>query len=450
MTVNDAKTHSRGFMCRLLETLMMLGMAASMSCIVCTAFHVSPLLQFNLAALLLVPLVYLVLMQAFTRSRLFALVGAVVLLLITAAAVAIVSSAAGATQALQDADTNPGLFIAVLAVVTAAVFLLSRSFPGSIALFVVGGITAAFVQFLYNWNLVACTLIFIALAVAMIVFKYYLRSYSQTAAGEAARYGSAFATGLVAGIVLVALGAGLFFCINALAHPQALQLKPFKEYFALEQVDIKGIANSTSVDNENRTSSNTDDGKVNDGAGGKNDSDKDQNDNDTGAAPSEGSMMTYTQEALEDAFDVISYSMGDWWKYWIAPILILFVLVPIVVKKFLRMRWHNAVRDKDPRCQVMDFYLFFIDRFERLGIGKPQSTTALSFGANHDPELVVFEENGGITIEEMSRIYTACAYGHDSCQQEDADRFEGFYATFYKSCRSYVGGFKYLFMFFRL
>ena len=104
-----------------------------------------------------------------------------------------------------------------------------------------------------------------------------------------------------------------------------------------------------------------------------------------------------------------------------------------------------------PIEQVVEFYLFFLSRFERIGLGKPESVTALAFGANSDDSMELFEQNGGgATLEELSEEYTRCAYGNCEPTEGAIDRFDSFYRGFYKSCRKHVGLFKYLLKFFRL
>ena len=254
-------------------------------------------------------------------------------------------------------------------------------------------------------------------------------------------------------MVLVVLGSALFFGIDALFHPQALELKPFKEYFALEQVDVMGIANSTSVDNEDKTSSNTDDTTTPEG-GEQDEGEPDETPPDnqqSQGSPTEGSMMTYTQEALEDSFEVIAYGLEWWQQFLLALLIVLVIVVPVVVKKLLRWRWHKNVLAKRPEEQVADFFLFFLSRLGRIGLGKPDSVTALAFARNSDASLRAFEEAaGGVTVAELSDVYTRCAYGAKDVDEQTAGRFEQFYRSFYKSCRKHVGFFRYLYKFFRL
>lgn len=438
---------------QLFDFILNLGMTMSMTCIVCGGFRVAPELQFNLFLLLAVSALYLVVMFVFGRNRLMAIIGGFVVVVGTVVAIIAAGSITGQVSIMADVEGNPCIFIAIAAAVAVAVHLLSRTYTGALILFVLGAIVAATIQFLYRWNYVVLTVVFLVFSVATIVFKYYQRAFMLADAKDTPRYGNAFLAAFVTSAVVVAAGAGLFIGIDALFHPQALELKPFKEYFAYEVVDITGIADSTKVDNEDMTTDQTNDQNRTDGGeqGDEQKENSSEKNDDSQGNPTEGSMLTYTKEALDDAFDVVTIGF-DWWApYLLVVLLAILIVLPIAIKKFLRWRWHKQVLSKTPIEQVVEFYLFFLSRLGRIGLGKPESATALAFAANRDDSLDLFEQNGGgVTLQELSQAYTRCAYGLYEPDEGVPEKFEAFYQGFYKSCRKYVGGIKYLFKFFRL
>lgn len=453
MSEEKKKRNKSPLVRRLFDFILNLGMAAPMTCIVCGGFHVAPELQFNLFILLAVSALYLAVMFVFGRNRVTAIIGGVVVVAGTVVAIIAAASMTGQVSAMADVEGNPCTFIAIAACVAVAVHVLSRTYPGSLMLFVLGGIVAATIQFLYQWNYVVLTIVFLVFSVANIVFKYYQRAFMLADAKDTPRYGNAFLAAFITSAVVVAAGAVLFIGINALFHPQALELKPFKEYFAYEVVEITGIADSTKVDNEDLTTDQTNDQNRTDG-GDQGDDQEDnsaENDQNSQGSPTEGAMLTYTKEALDDAFDVMTIGFDWWTPYLLAVLLVLLIVVPIVVKKYLRWRWHKQVLSKTPIEQVVEYYLFFLSRLDRIGLGKPESATALAFAANCDDSIDLFEQNGGgTTLEELSQAYTRCAYGNYEPEEGVPEKFEAFYRGFYKSCRRYVGKVKYLFKFFRL
>ena len=389
-----------------------------------------------------------------TRNTKSTMIGSLVLIVACLAILGVCLATSTGGSILDDGAGNnviPGLLFLLTPIL---VFALSRRRSTALVLIVAGVFLCATVEYLYWYGHVASFVAFLVGAVALFVFRTYqknlLASESETTA-----FDSVSIAGLALGLLAVLCAGGLFAAIIAPLAPPHAQVKLITEHYRIQQEEVKGTGNTTSVENldiysdkqgsKTEQSSNDDSTQANKRTEGK---------TSQGNATTQDVTGTQLNMGKDDSKGQgggggLGMQLPEWLPYFLIPLVILLVLGAIAVKKLLRRRRHAQMTAGGNALAVQSLYLFFLARLVRMGFPEPGSQTLLDYVQNQNGALCSFERSSGTyEFASLTEVYAQALYGGKPIGDEQLALFEDYYRSFYKRARAYVRTPKYCLLFF--
>ena len=359
---------------------------------------------------------------------------------------------------LVDNESNMMIFVMCTTLTPTGVFLLSRRLTGAALLFIGGSFIIALVQFLYEFFDLAWALVFVAAALAGIVYRNYQMSLRSSSSVRKIAFAPGFAVAAGTCAVAVGLGCAVFFGIIAPLNPPAAEVKLLTEYRALETLRVKGIADVYQVPNLDMTSSETnEDERTTDDikespngreypASGKDEKEDESQDANT---PPGASLMGVNLDIPDETFELIAYIL----RISLAVLALLLVVAAIayfVGRRLYRKRRLEKLAGLPIAEQVEALYLFLVGRFEKLGIHVAPGQTLSDFAVANAATMEQFDSEAGVPFSALTSDYVAVAYGKQPLGEDAATRASKYYESFWKACRLKLGPVKYFFKSFRL
>ena len=381
----------------------------------------------------------------------------------------------GATP-VDDVEGNYCIFLLIVAATSLAAFLLSRTRAGCVVWLVLGSIACAFVEFLYWYDHAVAFGLFVVAGIGLAIVRNYQKNLVDS---ESDRY--AFGSVSIAGVVLAGISLGVacivFTLVISPLNPPNMTMKLFTEYRRAEVVEVSGSESVEHVQGEEE-SNNTVEG-----------------DEDTSDAPEEEEVRS--NNTLASMLGMDTDSSGDSAAttgllhmnllFLLVPLAIVIVTVAsIMTKRALRRRRYLRMTEAGNDGAVVNLYLFFLDRFGRLGHRKiecPQGLSLTEFSRNYRPAFQAFEQHvsldaaefedasdsltdsvnhlesqeereeggfGASGFDVLTEAYGRVVYGGAQADERDRSLFDDYYANFYRNVRCYVGRLRYVLLFFRI
>jgi len=168
--------------------------------------------------------------------------------------------------------------------------------------------------------------------------------------------------------------------------------------------------------------------------------------------PDGGGSSGSDDTPIENALDAVGRTRIPWFAY---PLIALLVAVaaatPFVVRIRSRRRYLEQVAGMERTEQVQEFYRFYLTRFGRMGVAKPEYATPFEFAGENESRLAAFAANEtGATFSRLTDSFVQAVYGGIRPDEPDLADYRAFYTAFYKNCRQYLGRPRYYLKFFRL
>lgn len=427
--------------------------STSLCYMVLDGFYVDPALQYSVIPAV-VGIVCLLALFAVASNKRFMLPGGV-----ACGVVLVVAWIAGAALTpggaiFVDSETNYLIFAMAVTLVPVMCFLLSRTRVGAAVLFIIGAFLVGFLQLFYERFELAWTIVFVAAALTLIIYRNYQQSVRTAMGVEKTSFAPGFAVALAAAVVSVGLGVGVWYGIIAPMNPEAAQIKLVTEYRALETVQVRGISDVYQTPNLDMTSDDLNDGvRTTDDikedvngtpwpATGDTESDPDNNESD-------GSFLGMNLDNIQEAFD-LQANPQNW------PLLVGFLLIIALIAAYFvgRRIWRNKrlekFRELEPDKEYEQAFLFLMGRLGRVGVSVPPGQTMREFGTSSAAALRCYDSEAGVPFKDIAEGYSNMTYGNRSVEASDVAKIESYYKGFWKACRRQLGNVKYFFKSFRL
>ena len=361
---------------------------------------------------------------------------------------------------LVDSESNYLIFVMCTTVTAVVCFALSRRVPGAALLFIAGSFIVGIVQFLYDRGDVVWSVLFVASSLALIVFKNYQLSLRSSTGLKKVAFAPGFAVALCTALVAVGLGCGIWFGVLAPLNPPAAEIKLLTEYRALETVRIKGVADVYQVPNIDMTSDKTNDGErttddIKESADGRpypatGEGESQENEPEDSKTPPSSSFSGINMDSTNDMFDFLNYKQIKWTALIVSIMLIAAIVAYFVGRRVLRKRRLARVQQMPVSEQVKELYLFFVNRFERLGIRIAPGQTLGDYAVANAATMEQFDREAGASFASLTQDYIAAAYGNQELGEASSRKFADYYNAFWKACRRKLGAPRYLLKSFRL
>lgn len=415
-------------------------------------FYIAPQLQYSPIPAA-IALAVLVALYAISFNRRTLRVGAVVLTvcLITVLGASIALSPA---EPMQDAEDNYFYFTLVCVVVPVLVFLLARRRGGTAILFIGGTFACALIQFFYMRYELLWTFVFLASALALIVYKnYQLSARTATSVGKlsfAAGFGVSLATVLVA----VGLGSAVWFGIIAPLDPGAVQIKLITEIRALETVPVQGSSDefltprmdltSDKTNNDERT---TDDLKQSEDGRPEPARPKDET---TKEDEQSGSLMGVDLDSIVESFDFESNAPQAWLILGVLMLIPLSIAAYFIGRRLYRNHRLKKMQKLEPVEQVQALYGFLMSKLAKVGFALPAGSTVLEFARNNVGTMERMDAETGVDFWAITDVYADVTYGKRQPTSDQLQLFHQYYKGFWKAARKQLGAMRYFFKSFGL
>ncbi len=381
-----------------------------------------------------------------------------------AAIVFTISQAAGAGEPLfvdgqvNDTAGNYTVFGIVAVVVPALCYLLSRRTWGVAVLFVLAVLACATIQFLYrDWTaaqpgVAASLVVYLACAACYINQRYRQSAFKAHYAKEGS-FGAAAGFSVVAALVCLLAGAGLFAGVVAPLGLSTPDIKPFQDSYQRPVIEYSGIYSEQQIDNPLNRSNRTDDEDkdTHDEAEGGQSQDEDTGISDNERkTPTSATSSSFDLSSWSEQFQTVAYDLANWTTLLVAIVLVCLAIGAVLARRSMRELRLKRIAEKDASWQVVWIYRFLVGRFARLGIRRPENLTPLEFSLACAPRLEPFADVQTKTdFFQATLAYTRAAYGPGAAA-DDLARMRGFYRSFYRSVPHELGRLRWLWKFWRI
>jgi hypothetical protein len=439
----------------LIDYLLCVLLSVATSSIIFYGFYVSPDLQFN--SLLTIGFCAAVLVCVFLAgyNKRTTLVGTIALATIAVVALVLVVVLSGGSSVLSDSEDNPAVYFMVLSIVSLAVFLLSRQLWGLAVLTTLVVFSTALVEFLYDFTYITNVAAMLLALGCLCIYRAYLIRLRKTATKKAVLLW-ATVTALVCCVVAFAGAFGIYAVVIEPLNPPAQEVKLFVRYYALEELYVRGTNAELAITDPNLTTAlineQVEEVKEEDQPP---DAQQEPDDYDPTAIPKTmrdmQALATNSVNGLQDFFYNITHNLPDWTYPVLLGILVLVVVGVVFLKRLLRVRWYAKIRKLPAAEQVKQLYRFYLERFRRLRIVRPQQTTLREFAKKSASKMIVFADNKlEVPFFDLTLIYEYAGYGDQELDEETIKPFHVFHDAFYHNCLTYLGRFRYCLKYFRL
>ena len=380
---------------------------------------------------------------------------------ITATALFLMPEGTGvfADGSLNDVEGNYLVFTTVELVVAVLAYALSRR-PGSALFLAVASVfTCAVVQYLFRDWLSAeggltAFLVVLCAAFALAVYQRYRAGAASSDTLAVPAFGSAAISGIVVAVLCIG-GAGLAYV--GIVEPLGLGtpvLKPFEYRIVHPIVEYAGTYDQFMVEDPNKFSS-----LLSDKA------DETTQNTESGTDPQEDSsteannpltqfvqsLTVFSDQSWTESFDAVTAEQAKWGAL-LAALAIVGVCALAIAA---RIRWRTVrlrrIERLSPAGQAVCLYEFFLSRFRRLKLGKPEQATPLEYAYDFRRKMVPFTRGTGkVDFLRVTLAYQRAAYGSGDVSEEDLSAMKRYYRAFFGNAHRYVGTLKWLWKFWKV
>lgn len=357
----------------------------------------------------------------------------------------------GASQG--NVDINQYAFYIIIAATALAVFLLSRSYYGTIFLFFTG-IMVFFVIVLLAYDHFDSLYIFFLLSAACMFFlKKYVHSALHTSTLKVSFSGFTFICAVICIIAMGLASTAYLYIVKPLSPPSA-KLSLLIHIRSMKISERLGLYNHFhQYDNQRTTNTHNDRTNISRNKGEKapdtnpapdsNRQNQNEESRDTQTESiSENFDFTAKDESSPDQAGAVSYTFKSFWALKLIAVVLACMLLTIAAKKLYRRLWYLKNIRKDPRALIISFYCFYLKKFQVLGFKKKDQDTVYEYAHKMTGNLRSFSV-GNADIHTLTNIFARVSYGNLDATKEECDLFLKFYQYFYKNCKRRLGIFKY-------
>lgn len=409
--------------------------SAAMCTAVFNAFHATDSVAGTLVPTVLPVIILVVLFTIWLSGKRSFIIG-LVIMVVCAALFIVITSGRGA---FSDQAGNPYLQYILQFIITLLVFLLSRTRAGTAIMLAAGVIVLCTLEMIYGYNQIWCLIIFIGGCGVMLIYRYYIGNVIRTntvstAPGRSALYGAILC------IMILILSTGVFFGIVRPLDPPKQDITLFTRFMSMDVLERIGVVGTIEEpDKLQDTDQNNDEKETREPGQAEEENEAENNEEEMSEDQMIGNAPSYA----------VKHTIHDYGILLIIILIIIVIAAAIFLKRLFRKRRSEEIRKLEPNGQISAMYKFYLKSFEKLGVGRLKDETPYEYAERIKPVLESFKV-GETDFSELTETYVTCAYGTEPIREKDVSKYWKYYDNFYKNIRKFTGGWKYLWMFFRL
>ncbi len=355
--------------------------------------------------------------------------------------------------AVNDVSDNYVVFAFILAAVPLVVYLLSRRTWGVAVLLLLGALACGTVQFLYReWmtdqpGIAAAMAVYVGIG-ALFVVQGYRQGVLKARRVKETAFLQAFLFGIAMSVLCVLAATGLFAGVISGLGFGTVNIKPFEDYYSKPIVYYEGVYDEQQIEDPdkptNQTNDETKETDENTDASEEQESDNSSGDSDSPSAV-QSIMNVLDQNDWNQQFEAISYQIPLSAKILLALVPPALIALAVWLRLRVRKRRLQKLADKPLSERTVALFDFFVDRFEKLGIERPESQTPMEFAIASNLRLAPYARNASNTnFLDLTLAYQRAVYGEGDVGEEQYARAVDYYRAFFKNAHRQTGTAKWI------
>jgi len=365
-------------------------------------------------------------------------------------------------------DLYPLYFLPVLAGL--AVFLLTRTRMGTVALLVAGMLVLVLLQLLYEQEQLALFLLFVVAASTLFVYKGYQQNQQGTQGTETAKsvFVRTFLVSSLLAVLMVALCLGAFRAVIEPLDLSTRELALATKQLVLQAQQKGGMSDGRMTPEEEEASELEEEERLREEEAEAERRAKQQRER--------AELLSLLGRGYRAVLSALRYLASGYRWALALGLMATGMLGAVSVKLWSRKRWLKKLSTQSRDAQVRALYLLYLRKLKVLGIERRPEETLFQFAEKAKQPLSRFSAEGlsagclstpedsidaspstserpsaeKIGFVELTDTFVSVSYGGIEVAQDELNRWLAFHEAFYKNCKAHLGGFKYVVRFFAL
>lgn len=411
---------------------------------VCSGFVLTDALSGSVAAVLLLSAVLTFVLVLLSHSRKATWLGIAAAVLLAVSGLAYINIC----DPFADEAANSAFIFALVQVITAVlVWLLARTRPGAVALFLIGTILCAGAHFLQFPLPVWCLFLFLLAVSASFLYRVYTVSVQKAdiVSGSGKVY---FRQTAVVAVAVLLLAGGVFFGVVRPLDPPTQDLKLITVLKSMRQLETLGVSSTRIVlDPDMESIEEPEDEET-----GK---EENEEESESPAGESDIPQQSLTETVRENITSTVQqtwmavrYDSHDFQWLWLLLLIPAAVAAAYFWRFERRKRWRKRVQALSRENAVVNYYRFFLKRLGRLGLKRSANTTLREYAEINAVQLQPFEGER-CRFADLTNTYESVLYGCHRVTDQEYAAYEAFFDGFYPGLKKELGPVRYWFKAFR-
>lgn len=405
---------------------------------VCSGFVLTDALSGSVIAVLLLSAVLTFLLVLLSRSRKATWLGIAAAFVLAVIGLVYINI----YRPFTDETANSAFIFALVQIITAIlVWLLTRSRPGTVALFLIGTILCAGAHFLQFPIPVWCLFLFLFAVSASFLCRVYAVSLQKADIVSGSKKTYFLQTAIVAVVVMLFAG-GVFFGVVRPLDPPTQELKLITVLKSMQQLDRLGVSSTEIVLDPNLESTEEPEDEEKGNEENEEESDSPQGVNDIPQTSLTESIRENVTSAVQQTWAAVRYDQHNFHWLWLL-LLIPAALAAAYLWRFEhRKRWRKRVQALPRESAVVNYYHYFLKRLGRLGLKRPANATLREYAALNAVQLQPFEGEN-CRFADLTAVYESVLYGRHRVTEQEYAAYEAFFDGFYPGLKKELGPVRY-------
>ncbi|MGM9606061.1 MAG: DUF4129 domain-containing protein [Oscillospiraceae bacterium] len=405
---------------------------------VCSGFVLTDALSGSVIAVLLLSAVLTFLLVLLSRSRKATWLGIAAAFVLAVVGLVYIN----VYRPFTDETANSAFIFVLVQVITAVlVWLLTRSRPGTVVLFLIGTILCAGAHFLQFPIPAWCLFLFLLAVSASFLYRVYTVSLQKADIISGSQKTYLRQTAIVAMIVMLLAG-GVFFGVVRPLNPPTLELKLITVLKSMQQLDRLGVSSTEIVLDPNLESAEEPEDEEKGNEENEEESDSPQGVNDIPQTSLTESIRENVTSAVQQTWAAVRYDQHNFQWLWLLLLIPAAIAAAYLWRFEHRKRWRKRVQALPRECAVVNYYRYFLKRLSRLGLKRSENATLREYAALNEVQLQPFEGED-CRFADLTATYESVLYGRHRVTDREYAAYEAFFDGFYPGLKKELGPVRY-------
>ena len=405
---------------------------------VCSGFVLTDAFSGNVAAILALSAVLTFVLLLLSRNRKATMAGIAAAVVLAFLGLLYINR----SHPFTDETANSTFIFALIQIVTGLlVWLLTRSRPGTVALFLIGTILCAGAHFLQFPIPVWCLYLFLPAASASFLCRVY--TVSRQTADIVSVKGKAYLGQTAVVTVIAALLAGaVFFGVVRPLEPPTRELKLITVLRSMESLERLGVSSTQIVLDPELESVEEPEDEEKGNEENQEESDSPQGENEIPQQSLTETIRENFTSNVQQAWSAVRYDRHNFQWLWLLLLIPAAIAAAYLWRFERRKRWRKRVQALSRESAVVNYYRYFLKRLGRLGLKRPAQATLREYAAMNQVQLQPFEGED-CRFADLTATYESVLYGRHRVTDREYAQYESFFDGFYPGLKKELGPVRY-------